>query len=457
MSTTEEHGKIPIPMAHEPILDELMTVVVYEGKNAEEKFKKDVAKYMEFRHPSFLQLFGTVHSGNIYATIFYDVLIPWKDIERIYDPFPVVACYIYVSMVKEFDAASDYFRYRFGSSLHRIDYTLFLRLSGQLCIDLEWSDHIVASISTGTENVSPMSLSLLSSIDTQIIIDALTIEQYHEICYLGLRDTTYTQFPLTATAHLGAVYHPTGHHDLGNPVATAPTPDIDDCFSRAWYVSSSVDSVDPHITESGWNRFTVSQLIGRDLEGKIKVYLWATLQNSDLWFSQANHILNRLGVFSNAVNYALLNMIMFEVELNPQPATPTDWHSSNAFLFLCPPESFHVGPASFKCPECVGYWSFDPLGQDQLSSEQASELGFPAITISIRGEIYNWSDTIYAGLRQFHQGKGFDPDSQDVAPHLGVPLYELYSVYDDSMDVDGESIHHIDIPASYVLRRNYAR
>ncbi|KAJ7927948.1 hypothetical protein B0H13DRAFT_2312126 [Mycena leptocephala] len=42
-------------------------------------------------------------------------------------------------------------------------------------------------------------------------------------------------------------------------------------------------------------------------------------------------------------------------------------------------------------------------------------------------EIYgfSWDASIYAGLRQFHLGKGFDPESQDVARHLRLPLYQV--------------------------------
>jgi hypothetical protein len=36
-----------------------------------------------------------------------------------------------------------------------------------------------------------------------------------------------------------------------------------------------------------------------------------------------------------------------------------------------------------------------------------------------------WEASVYGGLRQFHQAKGFDLDSQDLARHLGVPLYQL--------------------------------
>ncbi|KAK7043377.1 hypothetical protein R3P38DRAFT_2510338, partial [Favolaschia claudopus] len=423
-----------------------MTVVVYEGQYAEEEFKKDVAKYMKFRHPSFLQLFGIVHSGNYYASIFHDALIPWRDIERIYCPFPVVFCYLYAS------AASYYFKYRFGSGLYRDECTFFLRPStGRLCIDLEKPDIesiFIIPLNHRVENISPMTLP--STIDTQIIIHALTIEQYHKICNTYFAQFTFnTQIPLTATVHLGAVYHTTGHHDPGNPVAIAPTLDIDDCLDRAWY--SLLDQVDSHITESGWNRPRVG-------EEKIVLYLSAQLRNPDLWLSQANHILNWLGLFSKADNYALLNEISFRVQLDTQSATPTDWHSLDGFLFLCPPQSLPVGPASFKCPECVGYWSLDPLGEDQLSSEQAAELGLPTIQrVSVFGYGREWNNTVYAGLRQFHQGKGFDPNSQDLARHLGIPIYELYSDHDNFMDVDGEPIYHIDIPAGLVLKRKYAR
>ncbi|KAK7035606.1 hypothetical protein R3P38DRAFT_2517638, partial [Favolaschia claudopus] len=416
-----------------------MTVVVYEGQDAKEELKRDVAKYMKFRHPSFVQLYGMVYSENIYASIFYDVLIPWRDIKSIYRQSPMVLCYLYAYV-----AASGYFRRRFGSGLYgsTSDYTVFLRPStGRLCIDLGSCDYVFLSQFIETAAISPMSL--LSTIDTatQIIIDALTIEQYHQIWHLYFGATTEAQFSLTTTVHLGALYHATGHHDLGNPVAIAPTQDIDDCLNRAWRLSSRIRAVDPkpHITDSGWNRFAVSELIPRPGE-EINLYLWAKLGNSDLWLSQANHVLNRLGVFLNPDNYALLNEIWFKVEIDPQSATSTvGWHSLDAFLFLCPPQSLQVGPASFKCPGCVGYWSLDPLGVDRLSPEQAAELAFPTISISIRGRVRFWSDTAYAGLRQFHQGKGFNPNSQDLARHLGVPLYQLYCDYEKSLNVDGES------------------
>ncbi|KAK7035575.1 hypothetical protein R3P38DRAFT_3483294 [Favolaschia claudopus] len=217
------------------------------------------------------------------------------------------------------------------------------------------------------------------------------------------------------------MYHITGHHDFRSPVAITPT--LDNCSNSAWKISPR-KAVGTHITESGWNR------------------------DSNAWLSQANHVLNRLGALLNAHDYALLDWVRFRVELKSQSARPTDWYSLGGFLFLCPPESFQVGPASFKCPECVGYWSFDPSGVERLSAEQASELGFPCINISVGCWGAVWSDTIYAGLRQFHQGKGFDPDSQELARYLGVPLYQLYPDYEKSLNADSGEARIKESPTS---------
>ncbi|KAJ7366114.1 hypothetical protein DFH08DRAFT_654558, partial [Mycena albidolilacea] len=71
------------------------------------------------------------------------------------------------------------------------------------------------------------------------------------------------------------------------------------------------------------------------------------------------------------------------------------------------------------------YWCLAPSGVDWLSVEEATQLGFPAFqrTTGIGG--YSWDPNVYEGLRKFQQGKGFDPDTQDLARHLGYPLFQL--------------------------------
>jgi hypothetical protein len=70
--------------------------------------------------------------------------------------------------------------------------------------------------------------------------------------------------------------------------------------------------------------------------------------------------------------------------------------------------------------------------------EDASALGFPSISLSIGVIGDSWDASVYTGLRQFHQAKGFDPDSQDVARHLGERLYQLAGEI-DPLFAHGES------------------
>jgi hypothetical protein len=59
--------------------------------------------------------------------------------------------------------------------------------------------------------------------------------------------------------------------------------------------------------------------------------------------------------------------------------------------------------------------------------EEATQLGFPAVRFQIKVHASWWHDSFYAGLRHFHEEKGFHPASQDVARHLGYPLFEMYN------------------------------
>ncbi|KAJ7673705.1 hypothetical protein DFH06DRAFT_749147 [Mycena polygramma] len=140
----------------------------------------------------------------------------------------------------------------------------------------------------------------------------------------------------------------------------------------------------------------------------------------------------------------------------------------HGFLFLCPTKDFRTGPWSFRWPNNPVYWAADPSGVVPLSSEEAVKLGFPQLELSASTEGIYLDSTAYAGLRQFHEAKGFDPYSQDVARYLGYPLYRLSTdtsapfahiddtdtefaedVQDSPMDVDeneGEECGNEDTP-----------
>ncbi|KAJ7624156.1 hypothetical protein B0H17DRAFT_963923, partial [Mycena rosella] len=96
------------------------------------------------------------------------------------------------------------------------------------------------------------------------------------------------------------------------------------------------------------------------------------------------------------------------------------------YLFLCPCEDLRSDdPTCFRHPDCPAYWSLDPTGFERLSAEAAESLGFPSFEFKMAAVGKSWDASVYDGLRQFHEAKGFDPYSQDVARHIGCKMYEL--------------------------------
>ncbi|KAF7337267.1 hypothetical protein MSAN_02279200 [Mycena sanguinolenta] len=49
-----------------------VTVAMYQGGGAEEKWRQHVAKYESIRHPHIMQLYGLVNTKGLYAMVFHD-------------------------------------------------------------------------------------------------------------------------------------------------------------------------------------------------------------------------------------------------------------------------------------------------------------------------------------------------------------------------------------------------
>ncbi|KAJ7497829.1 hypothetical protein B0H11DRAFT_2384607, partial [Mycena galericulata] len=144
------------------------------------------------------------------------------------------------------------------------------------------------------------------------------------------------------------------------------------------------------------------------------------------WLSQANHIFHRLQIKSNYKDYAIIDEVYFWIQILEPTQTPP-----NGYLYVCPFKDLQTGPMSFRWPKCPAYWSLDPSGAERLSRDEATYLGFPSIELETQVYPRFWDASVYAGLHKFHEGKGFDPDSQDVARHLGHPLFQLSCAKDE--------------------------
>jgi len=173
----------------------------------------------------------------------------------------------------------------------------------------------------------------------------------------------------------------------------------------------------------GWTRYNFG-----DVGKTIELSFYTSSYMDRFWHSQANHVFSRLQITSNFEDYMYVENVNFEVEIGPLDVTKKP---PEGFLFLCPPADFQTDTSSLRWPDCAAYWSLDPLGAGCLSMEDATQLGFPSIELMTEVHGHCWDENVYTGLRQFHQAKGFDPDSQEVALRLGEPLYQ----FSNEMDV----------------------
>ncbi|KAJ7356792.1 hypothetical protein DFH08DRAFT_465447 [Mycena albidolilacea] len=143
---------------------------------------------------------------------------------------------------------------------------------------------------------------------------------------------------------------------------------------------------------------------------------------------QANHIFSRLNIAALHSQYVFVYRIRLDVHILPlklvqPPAVPSE---SKAFLFICPPASLLSSDGTqFQIPERLAYWSFDPNGAQPLTTIDTLKFGLPLIAPSLEVVSKKFDGSVYTGLHQFHRGKGFDPESQDVTRHEGHPLFCL--------------------------------
>ncbi|KAJ7064468.1 hypothetical protein C8F01DRAFT_768704 [Mycena amicta] len=130
-----------------------------------------------------------------------------------------------------------------------------------------------------------------------------------------------------------------------------------------------------------------------------------------IWLAQAGHIFKLLNIRDKFDSY-FLAYEWAEVQFTVPEGVPT------GYLFCIPP--LQKKPSHF-------FWSLDPLGHERLSWKEARTRGFPRLIFSRKVRSWRWDASMYEEIRAQHIAKGFDPDSQDVARHLGYPLFELVS------------------------------
>ncbi|KAF7334330.1 hypothetical protein MSAN_02377800 [Mycena sanguinolenta] len=148
------------------------------------------------------------------------------------------------------------------------------------------------------------------------------------------------------------------------------------------------------------------------------------------WLAQANRIFTELHEVDHVEDYVCVDQVQFNLRIDNKCHID---HDPVGYLFVCPAQDFraNIEPQMhlYQWPACPAYWSLDPSGADRLSTEDAKNLGFPAIHIETIMVGRSWDHSVYKGLRQFHEGKGFfNSDSGEVARQLGYPTLVLSDV-----------------------------
>ncbi|KAJ6577023.1 hypothetical protein DFH09DRAFT_1276386 [Mycena vulgaris] len=423
-----------------------MIVTIYEGIDAEENWQQEMNRYSGIRHPNFLQLYKAVKSFGLHGLVFHDDLIPVANMYRVYRDSPLSAGYLKVFLGMEFQYASQYFQAVSGTWLNPEDCTLWIRPStGRLCIDFWPSGYQISpfyfDVLLGRPPLIPFRV--LGPDQDCTIVYSFQLKQYHELVLRYLSTTDRFSIETGGSVQLGSIISGFAGPGFKRGAEIAYT---SDCALEdfGWHVSSSLDEKLSNISPmgSGWTRFDLSMpdvespmstvtckrriqygsrspswgdlLIGRKVEHHELV---------DWWLAQANYIFHCLGITSGLEHHILIDSLDYHVQFEHR--NDRRLQVSEGYLFLCPLQDLQIGTMPrFHNPERSAYWSLDPSGARPLSKDEAESLGFPALTMRMVVSAWSWDDNTYAALHKFHRGKGFDPNTQEVARHLGFPLYQ---------------------------------
>ncbi|KAF7353250.1 hypothetical protein MSAN_01512800 [Mycena sanguinolenta] len=397
-----------------------VTIAMYQGDGAEE-WRHNVAKYDSIRHPNIMQLYGLVSTERLYAMVFHDELIPYAQFFDCFQHSPILTAYIigYCPIIKatEHQEATHYVFNVSPKSPKRYNFPGWIRPStGKLCLDLAqgepetnlgifWSNSRILHLDN---------LSLDAPDSEDMIISSLSEDQYHKLCCES-PIAQFHYFQVSTEYPVGVGIFRTDSQYAACVRITEPLQFLLEEELNWYNYGNAPDDLLP-------NSYDSSQTSSLGLE----LHVSFSLHELEMaWLAQGNHIFTELEKVTDAEDYVCVYGAEFILR------TPYKHDIPEGYLFVCPSQDFRTGNEVhvnlYQWPACPAYWSLDPSGADRLSTEDARNLGFPAIHIETVMEGLSWDRSVYQGLRRFHEGKGFDPNSEEVARWLGYPLYEVSS------------------------------
>ncbi|KAF7346623.1 hypothetical protein MSAN_01799800 [Mycena sanguinolenta] len=386
--------------------DKPMTAILYHV--AWQDWNNCVSCHLSVRHSHILQIYGTASSSGIHAAVFHGDLIPFKQFLASFRHSSIMQVYIIAYASLQTSAAEEYAAALIPTSaLGRIFW--IRRSTGRLSLEFI-GDQTYAEFAFGAEELSPPEslMALQHPHQEAQVIASLGFHRWYSLCALYQTQRRSSSISVQAEVKLGSIIY----WRPGRP------------FQDTTEIAKSVV---PQITRYGWDVLNGTKLF-RDGFSRCNA---ADVFSSEIsltryhdtphisWLAQANSIFRQLQIVANYGDYIFIDWVNFILKIGaPNPNTP------HGYLFLCPPVHFDIGATSSRWPARPAYWSLDPSGNDPLSAEEAASLGYPSITLRTEASMAFWDENVYAGLRKFNEGKGLDPEGQDVLRDLGFPLFE---------------------------------
>ncbi|KAF7377051.1 hypothetical protein MSAN_00123200 [Mycena sanguinolenta] len=289
-----------------------VTVAIYQGNDAEQEWRDDVAKHMSLRHPNIVQICGAASSNGLHATLFNDDLIPLRAFLDGFHNSPVLTVYIYACCNSDFSvrnstlsseslilcqAAYRYIISEFQQTLNLEERTNWIRRStGRLCTELVKGPHELW-LPFAEPELPGLSVKHALCAGTQTIttfIDSLTLEQYYHICYWNLKQDRHIALSASTTMTLGAVFH-CPSDPLEDSVEITFLPSAEVLRIGGWRTSEHRTG---EVMPNGWTRPGMYSTTLCPFS-----FTSPVASSGDAWLSQANHIFRRLNILSNFEDY----------------------------------------------------------------------------------------------------------------------------------------------------------
>ncbi|KAF7340613.1 hypothetical protein MSAN_02133000 [Mycena sanguinolenta] len=231
-----------------------VTVAIYQGNDAEERWRQDISKYMSMRHPNIVQICGAASSNGMYAAILNDDLIPLRHFLDRYRESHFSTVYIYACCNKDFSEVNNYLKSEFQLRLYSEECTQWIRRStGRLCTELipATDNFWLGSDLHGAPPLSePYNLSAGAE-EIAMFIDSLTLTQYHDICTKNLAHHQWIPFSADTIMNLGAVCR-CSNYLLEDLVEIAFLPSAEAFILYNWTISGGGTGEN---MPDGWTRY----------------------------------------------------------------------------------------------------------------------------------------------------------------------------------------------------------